>query len=304
MQHLIITFLLIVLGIFVTLYFLLKSEIKNIANQLNKINKNKTNSKILLGSNKRQLESVALEINKILEEKQKNEVEHKRMDLELRQAIANISHDLRTPLTSIMGYMQLMEDNNVSQDEKKQYVDIVKNRTKALKILITSFYDLSRLEANEYKFELKSLNLYNVMSETIVSFYNDFLNRGIEPNIDIDEKIPLVIVDENAVRRIISNLIQNMLKYGENFVAISLKQSNEGLVTTFTNDAPNLTDEDAKHLFERFFTADRARSGKSTGLGLAITKELVEQMGHTIAVELSQGKLSIIIKWKIYKGLE
>ncbi|MCY6960411.1 sensor histidine kinase [Clostridium brassicae] len=304
MQHLIIIFLLIMLGIFITLYFLLKSEIKNITSQLNEINNNKTNSKILLGSNKRQLGKLALQINKILEKKQKNEAEHKRMDLELRQAIANISHDLRTPLTSIMGYMQLMEDDNLSQEEKKQYVDIVKNRTKALKVLITSFYDLSRLEANEYKFELRPLNLYNVMSETMVSFYNDFLNRGIEPNIDIDEKVPLVIVDENAVRRIISNLIQNMLKYGEGFVAISLKQKKEGLITTFTNDAPNLSDEDAKHLFERFFTADRARSGKNTGLGLAITKELVEQMGHTISVELSQGKLSIIIKWKVYKWLE
>ncbi|MCY6484951.1 HAMP domain-containing sensor histidine kinase [Clostridium aestuarii] len=304
MQYLIIIFLIIGIGIFGTRYILLNMEIKNVTNELNKINENKTNSKILLGSSRKQLEKLSLEINKTLEEKQKNQAKYKRMDLELRQAIANISHDLRTPLTSIMGYMQLMEENDISQDEKKQYIDIVKNRTKSLKSLITSFYDLSRLEANEYEFELKSLNLYNIMSEIIVSFYNDFVSRGVEPIIDIDEKVFLVIVDENAVKRIISNLIQNMIKYGKEFVSISLKQRSDCLITTFTNDAPNLNEEDAKHLFERFFTADHARTGKSTGLGLAITKELVEQMGHTIWVELSQGKLSIMIKWKMYRRLE
>ncbi|WP_032122143.1 sensor histidine kinase [Clostridium amazonitimonense] len=299
MQELIIIFLIIISGIFATLYILLCKEIQSITDQLRKSNTVKTNSKILLLSSNKRTKDLTLEINKALEAKQKTEVEYKKIDLELKQAIANVSHDLRTPLTSIMGYIQLMEDDSLSQDEKKQYIDIIKRRTKSLQNLICSFYDLSRLEGKEYRLELKSLNLYNIICDMMASFYNDFLSKGIEPIVNIDEKVSLVIADESAVRRVISNLIQNMLKYGENFIAIFLKQKEDHIIMTFTNDASYLSEDDVKHLFQRFFTRDRTRSGKSTGLGLAITKQLVEQMGHEIFAELLEDKLSIIIKWKI-----
>lgn len=301
MQWVVMVLIIITSGIIFIPYILLRKEIDNITAQLNKINSTSTNAKILLSSSDTQIKNLSLEINKALEKKQKTEAEYKKMDLELRQAIANISHDLRTPLTSIMGYIQLIEDRDISEDEKKQYLDIVKRRAEALQILISGFYDLSRLESKEYKFELKSLNLSNIMCDLIASFYNDFLSKGVEPVIDIEDKAALIIGDENAIRRIFSNLIQNALKYGNGYVYISLKQENSYVVTTFKNDAPNLNDEDVKHLFERFFTADHTRSGKNTGLGLAITKELVEQMGHKIFAEMVDGKLSIIIKWNIKK---
>lgn len=298
MEILIFIFLISIMVIFITLYVLLSKEVKNISGQLNKINGVKTNSKILLSFKNKNLEKLALEINKALEEKKKIEIEYKKMDIELRQAISNMSHDLRTPLTSIMGYIQLIEDSSLLEEERKEYIDIVKKRAKSLQILISGFYDLSRLEAKEYKFEFKSLNLSNIICDMIASFYNDFLSRGIEPTIDIDEKSLPVVADENAIRRVFSNLIQNMLKYGEKNVFISLKQQERFVVMTFRNDAPSLSREDASHLFERFFTVDRTRNGDSTGLGLAITKELVEQMGHEIYAELLEGKLSIIIKFK------
>lgn len=298
MESLFIVLFLILLGIFIAFYHLINIEIKSITKQLNTINNNENNAKILMNSSFTNLGKLAIQINNTLREKQENEIKYKRKDTELREAIANISHDLRTPLTSIMGYIQFIEENTLSEEEKKEYISIVKNRTKTLKGLINHFYELSRLESKDYNFNLKYLNLYNVMTDMILSFYNDFLNKGLEPSMDIEENSSLIIADEDAVRRILSNLIQNMLKYGEGFIGISLKQEEKYLITTFTNDAPNLNEEDAQHLFERFFTADRARTGQSTGLGLAITKELVEQMGHMISLKLDQGKLSIIIKWK------
>ncbi len=298
MQLLTIIFLIIICGIFVTLYILSHNEVKNITNQLSRINKTNTNSKILLAFSNKEMKNLASEINKTLEEKQKSEIEHKRIDLELRQAIANISHDLRTPLTSIIGYIQLMEEDSLPCHEKKEYADIVKRRAESLQSLISSFYDLSRLEGKEYKFDLKSVNINNIMCDLIASFYKDFLTKEIEPIIDIDEKVPSIIADENAVKRVFSNLIQNALKYGNEFMYISLKEYEGYITTTFTNVARNLSEEDIAHLFERFFTADPTRSGKSTGLGLAITKELVEQMGHEISAKIADCKLSIIIKWK------
>lgn len=299
MQGLIIVFLMIITVVFATLYILLHKELKNITKQLKEINNTKTNSKILISFSNNLVKNLALEINKSLEKKSAAEAEHKRMDLEIRQSISNISHDLRTPLTSIIGYIQLMEDDSLSQNERSQYIDIIKKRAKSLQTLICSFYDLSRLEGREYKFDLKALNLYNILCDLIAVSYNDFISNEIEPIIDIDEQIPMIIADENAVRRIISNLIQNMIKYSNEFISISLKYNKDHIILNFTNDAPNLKEDDVKYLFQRFFTADRTRSGESTGLGLAIAKELVEQMGHEIFAKLSKDKLSIIIKWKV-----
>ncbi|BDR68440.1 two-component sensor histidine kinase [Clostridium tetani] len=299
MQGLIIVFLMIITVVFATLYILLHKELKNITKQLKEINNTKTNSKILISFSNNLVKNLALEINKSLEKKSAAEAEHKRMDLEIRQSISNISHDLRTPLTSIIGYIQLMEDDSLSQNERSQYIDIIKKRAKSLQTLICSFYDLSRLEGREYKFDLKALNLYNILCDLIAVSYNDFISNEIEPIIDIDEQIPMIIADENAVRRVISNLIQNMIKYSNEFISISLKYNKDHIILNFTNDAPNLKEDDVKYLFQRFFTADRTRSGESTGLGLAIAKELVEQMGHEIFAKLSKDKLSIIIKWKV-----
>ena len=298
MLWLIIVLLIIALAVFITLYFISSREIKGINDQLELINNSQTNSKILLSFSNRKLERLAQKINMNLEEKQKTEIEYKRMDKELRQAIANMSHDFRTPLTSIMGYLQLIEDGKTPEEEKKQYIDIVKKRGLALQVLIESFYDMSRLEAREYKFDLKPVNLYSIMCDLIASFYNDFKNKEIEPTLDISESVLMVIADEGGVRRIFSNLMQNMLRYGEKYVLISLKQQNDRVVSVFQNDAPTLSQEDIPHLFERFFTGDRTRSGKSTGLGLAITKQLVDQMGHSITAELIEGRFSIIIEWK------
>lgn len=299
MEMLIIIILSAVLAISITLFAVYHSQIKWITRQLKDINSGQTNSRILISNQSRLFEGLASEINISLDKIQEAKTKYSQMDTQLRQSIANMSHDLRTPLTSIMGYIQLIDDDSVPSDEKKKYIDIVRKRSDSLKLLIEGFYELSRLEANEYKFEYKPVNIGNILCETAVSFYNDFLNNKIEPELKIDESAPDVIADESCTRRIISNLIQNVLKHGKNNVSISLQQIDGFVLTAFKNDAPDLTDEDVPHLFERFFTADRTRNGQNTGLGLAITKQLVEQMGHSISAELSNGCLSIIIKWKI-----
>lgn len=299
------TYIIIILAgvscIFITLYLLTQREIRNITSQLENITLKDTNAKILLSSSNKEIKNLAIEINKSIDEKNSTQVEHRRMEKELRQAIANVSHDLRTPLTSIMGYLQLMGDKSISQEEQEQYRIIVEKRAKALQLLITSFYDLSRLEANEYNFDLKPIKLNNLLYDIIASFYNDLLNKKIEPIIDIDSKPVIIIGDENAVRRIFSNLIQNIIKYGKNVVFICLKEYEDKIITTFKNDGCTLNSEDADKLFERFFIGDKSRSGQSTGLGLAITKKLVEQMENRIYAEVNEGELTITIEWRKLK---
>jgi len=244
------------------------------------------------------VENLVENINLIFDSKQKVVAEKKKKEEELRASISNMSHDLRTPLTSIIGYLQMIKSEKPSEADKKEYMDIVEKRTKSLQKLISSFYDLSRIEGNEYNFNYKKVNLSNVLCENIAIFYNDFINNNIEPVIEIEEGIKEIISDEGAITRIFSNLIGNMIKHGGNYVKISLKQENDIIITEFTNKATGLTAENVDKLFNRFYTVDNSRSDRNTGLGLYITKVLVEKLGYNITAKLENENLKIKISWK------
>lgn len=265
---------------------------KEITNNLNEYVNIKTKSV------DKDVEILVQNINLIFDSKQKVVAEKKKNEEELRASITNMSHDLRTPLTSIMGYLQMIRSEKASETDKKEYMDIVEKRTRSLQQLISSFYDLSRIEGNEYNFNYKKVNLSNVLCENIALFYNDFINNSIEPVIEIEEGIKEIISDEGAITRIFSNLIGNMIKHGENFVKITLKQENDVIITEFINKATGLTQENVDKLFDRFYTVDNSRSDRNTGLGLYITKILVEKLGHNIKANLKEDNLVISITWK------
>ena len=265
---------------------------KEITNNLNEYVNIKTKSV------DKDVEILVQNINLIFDSKQKVVAEKEKNEEELRASITNMSHDLRTPLTSIMGYLQMIRSEKASETDKKEYMDIVEKRTRSLQQLISSFYDLSRIEGNEYNFNYKKVNLSNVLCENIALFYNDFINNSIEPVIEIEEGIKEIISDEGAITRIFSNLIGNMIKHGENFVKITLKQENDVIITEFINKATGLTQENVDKLFDRFYTVDNSRSDRNTGLGLYITKILVEKLGHNIKANLKEDNLVISITWK------
>lgn len=271
--------------------------------EFRRINKEITNNldeyvNIKTKSVDKDVEILVQNINLIFDSKQKVVAEKKKNEEELRASITNMSHDLRTPLTSIMGYLQMIRSEKASETDKKEYMDIVEKRTRSLQQLISSFYDLSRIEGNEYNFNYKKVNLSNVLCENIALFYNDFINNNIEPVIEIEEGIKEIISDEGAITRIFSNLIGNMIKHGENFVKITLKQENDVIITEFINKATGLTQENVDKLFDRFYTVDNSRSDRNTGLGLYITKILVEKLGHNIKANLKEDNLVISITWK------
>lgn len=243
------------------------------------------------------IENLVVSINLIFDSRQKIVAEKNKNEEKIRESISNMSHDLRTPLTSIMGYLQMIKSEKSSEADKKEYMDIVEKRTKSLQQLISSFYDLSRMEGNEYNFNYKKVNLSSILCENIAVFYNDFRNNNIEPIIEIDENVKDIISDDGAINRIFSNLIINMIKHGENFVKITLRQENDVIITEFINKATRLTQENVDKLFDRFYTVDNSRSDKNTGLGLYITRIMVEKLGHSISSKIDNGYLIIEIIW-------
>lgn len=271
----------------------LKKEIRYVKNE---IDKNMGYVNLRTKSIDSELEKLVESINKIYDSRQELEAKNKRMESEIRRSIANMSHDLRTPLTSVMGYVQLLEDDNISNDEKKQYIQIIKRRNENLRELISSFFDLSRLNSNEYKFEFEKIDLKNILCDNIGLYYDEFMKKDIEPKIELEGGDFSIITDKSAMSRVFSNLISNMIKHGEGDVKINLKREKNIIISEFTNRACNMTDESIEKIFDRFYTVDKSRTSKSVGLGLYITKTFVEKLGYKIYAKYKEGNIIISIE--------
>lgn len=292
----IVIFLIVIIGILSAIILGYKREFRRINKEI--INNLDEYINLKTTSIDKDVENLIQSINLIFDSKQKIVAEKKENEEKLRASITNMSHDLRTPLTSIIGYLQMIKSEKQSEGDKKEYIEIVERITKSLQQLINSFYDLSRIEGNEYKFNYKKVNLSNVLCENIAVFYNDFINNNIEPIIEVEENIKEIISDNVAISRIFSNLIGNMIKHGGNFVKITLKQEDNLIVTEFINNVTEVTEENLDKLFDRFYTVDNSRSDKNTGLGLYITKILVERLGYFIDAKIEEENLIIRIVWE------
>lgn len=275
--------------------YTVEKDVRSCARQL----RERQGERVRMAAPNRAAEELLAAVNQLLESREADAAEYRRQEKAIRQQIANISHDLRTPLTSILGYLQLLEGDTLSPEERREYQAIVQGRAKALQSLITSFYDLSRLEGGEYPMVQERVDLHRVLGELVAEFYNDFEQSGFDMTVELQEGLPVVNADPAGVLRVFTNLIRNALEHGRKRMSILLYQEGETVVSVFANDAVGLVAEDVEHVFDRFFTADKMRTGQSTGLGLAIVKALVQRMGHSVTAALEDGMFSVVVRWRV-----
>ncbi|NGU67307.1 sensor histidine kinase [Clostridium perfringens] len=299
MEGFIIGLSLTILIVLLIIFILKTKEINRLTLELKKLNREGKIEKLRLSLPNKNIENLIVEINTLIDDKRKMENIYKEKDMELREAIANMSHDLRTPLTSIMGYVYLLNDDKLNKEERKEYLRIIEKRSLVLNNLITNFYGLSRIQADQYEIKFESVNLELVLGEIIVAFYETLDYKFGEPEINIEEGLGPVLGDKQALNRIFTNLIENIIKHGEGEVKISLKKKNKYIVMEFSNKAEDLESKDVNRIFEKFFTKDRMRTGQNTGLGLAIVKLLVEKQGQKIEAKKVGNRLVINIIWSL-----
>lgn len=284
-------------AVFAALFLLQRRNLRKARRALTQINREGGNRRLHLSSPDREIEALVEAVNQTLDQRQSEEIKHRIAEKELRRQIANISHDLRTPLTSILGYLQLAQEERISEEERAHAMGVIGARTRSLQTLISGFYDLSRLDANEYDVNLQQIDLGGLLCAQLASFYDDFTQKNLCMHVDVPERLPLVLADADAAQRIFGNLLQNVLRYAQSEVWITARA--EPYVTTvFSNDTSLLAQEDVPHVFDRFYTGDQMRSGHNTGLGLAIVRRLAEQMGCEITASLEGERFSISIIWK------
>lgn len=242
-------------------------------------------------------EELLAEVNALLRQGEDERAGFRGREKALRQQIANVSHDLRTPLTSIRGYLQLMEDETLSDEERKRCFAVVEERARVLQDLIAAFYDLSRLEAGEYTVVREKVDLREVLSELLAAFYSD-LEAKFRVEVDLPEALPAVWGDRAALTRVYANLIRNALDHGEGTLMITARETEDGVETRFTNGGCRVGEAEINQVFDRFFTSDQTRSGRNTGLGLAIVKALADRMGGSVRAERDGGDFAVVLVWK------
>lgn len=205
--------------------------------------------------------------------------------------ITNISHDFRTPLTSIMGYIDVYEK---TRDEK--YLEIIKKKAEELKELIDGFYDFSRLVSKSYKIDKRVFNLDDFIKEEIVNYYDYYIAKGQMIDVELDRV--RCFQDEKNLKIVVDNLISNMMKYSEGEDKIELKLKDGYFELKFSNLAQIETDDSIERVFERNYTIDKSKNDASSGLGLNIVENLCELMGLNASVSYEDDVFSISITGK------
>ena len=294
MEHL----LLIIIGILLLIIFVLLAKVyflRKSAQEISEAFRDRltadTNTLIDISTRDPYMRKLAADINGQLQLLRQQRHKYLSGDRELKEAVTNISHDLRTPLTAICGYLDLLEREEKSEDITR-YLSLIENRVDAMKQLTEELFRYSVILSTE-EMAMETVHINGVLEESIAAFYGALTNRGIQPQILMSDRRIEKQLNRDALARVFSNVLNNALKYSDGDLEITLLDDGK---IVFSNTATRLNEVQVGKLFDRFFTVEAARN--SNGLGLAISKTLVEQMGGSISAELVNKKLIIHIQFQ------
>ncbi len=296
-MNFVIVFLVIIIFILIIYLFLLKKEIVKITLELKEIQNEDTNLNLHSNISSSELILLINEINSLLISIRDKEILLERKKSNTRKIITNISHDLRTPLTSAIGYIDIVLNENLSEEEKKKSLNIIKKRLKKLEELINSFFEFSKIISTDKKPEIKNVNIVSVIEECIANYYDDYSKNNrkiIFANYILKINI---LSNKQMLTRIFDNLISNAYKHSDSDLIIKL-MSKEEIEISFENDL-NYDKLDIDRMFDEFYTVDISRTKQNTGLGLAIVKEFCDMLGWKIYALKQDNKLKIVLKFKI-----
>lgn len=292
----IVGLLLVVMIILIIRLWLYRKQIKHISEELSIIAEEDTNYRLSSCCAIGKTEEIIQKMNQMLVRHREMEVKLKRENTAYRESITSISHDIRTPLTSAKGYIQMMQGKEVSQEKREEYAAIVERRLDDVKDMLNQLFEYARIEAGEMAWETEVLNAGNLFAETLSMFYDDFSKRGCEPEVEITQLPCHINGDRHAFVRIVENLIKNALVHGKGGYGMSLQCEKGNVVLRVSNKTDSIEEKEMERIFDRFYTTDQSRSRKTTGLGLAIVKKFAEQMGGTAEAALDGDRFTVMVR--------
>ena len=272
----------------------MKMELRRIKKELDLVLSRKTNGLVHTEFTSKEIHDLAECINTHLTEIKSKESKLERKNANFVKMIRNISHDLRTPLTSSLGYVSLMLESDVTEQEKIKNLKIVEERLKRLSELIDSFFEFSKILSNNQIIELDEINLVAVVEKAISNHYEDFSKDNRMIDFKTNKRKIKIKSNEVMLIRVFDNLIRNAYKHSNGNLDIEINQNNDKVKIKFINDLL-YNDLDVDRIFDEFYTVDISRTKGNTGLGLAIAKEFVEQLKGKIKADKKNNKLIITI---------
>ena len=270
---------------------LLRASLREVSRELAEKLRTDTNTLISLSSGDRAVRALAAQMNIQLQALRRERLRLQKGDAELKNAITNVSHDLRTPLTAICGYLELLEKEEHSE-KARRYLAVIRERSQAMRDLTEELFRYSMAAAAAEEMTRQPVSVKDVLEQSLAGFYGSLTEKGISPEIRLPNGPVVRNLDPAALRRIFDNLLNNALKYSDGDLRVSLTEAGEAV---FSNAAGTLDCEQTQRLFDRFYTVETA-SG-STGLGLSIAHMLVEKMGGEIGAEYVSGRLRIFVRF-------
>jgi signal transduction histidine kinase len=264
--------------------------LKYVHEKLGDIIDNNTNEKLMVFTDDKELIPILIAINKLLNHNQKILAEYSKNEIAMRKMLSNISHDLKTPLTVVLGYIETIKlDNDISSEEREALLSKVENKSKEVLELINKFFDLAKLESGDKDIPLTRININEICRKNILAFYDILNNKGFQVVIDIPEENIYCMGNEEALDRIVNNLMSNAINYGNegNFLGLSLKSDEDNVYVEIWDKGKGINEIDKDRVFERMYTLEDSRNKlyQGSGLGLTITKRLVEKLGGEIFLE-------------------
>ena len=237
-------------------------------------------------------------LNDLLELRRKEKQYYQEKETLIADTYTNLSHDIRTPLTSLDGYFQLMEAcENV--EEQRRYLNIIHERIHSLNEMLEELFMFTKLKNESYRLELTSCCINRILKETVFSYYDDWVRREIQPDIQITEEQLYIDGNKQGLSRIIQNVIKNGLDHGEKKIRIVLKREQNRAVLRISNQVIASEQIDIEHVFDRFYKADAARSKTSTGLGLSIARGFVRRMNGEIGAKIEENEFIVEMSFPI-----
>lgn len=273
----------------------LRHSLREAAEELDEKLRTDTNTLISISSSDRAMQSLVTHINRQLQELRRERLRLHSGNAELTVAVTNISHDLRTPLTALCGYLDLLEQEPQTEAAAR-YLAVIRERTDAMRALTEELFRYSVLTATADELHTEPVCLNDVLEQSLAGFYGTLSARGITPSVHLPEEKVIRPLDATALRRVFDNILSNAAKYSDGDLAVALAPDGE---VTFSNRASALSRVEAARLFDRFYTVDSARG--STGLGLSIAKLLTEKLHGTISADYENETLRICIAFPTEK---
>ncbi|SHI58130.1 Histidine kinase-, DNA gyrase B-, and HSP90-like ATPase [Clostridium cavendishii DSM 21758] len=292
----ILTIIVIILSIYVTF---IQLQLHNINKQLHKRLSENTRQPLSLELFNKEFDDLAININKCLKAEETLRLNSIREEKRFKELIANISHDLRTPLTAIKGYQQLMEKGELT-DSQREKLHITQKHSEELGRMIEHFFEYSYLINVEPVVNLERINLTNLVTECLADLVTTLEENNLTVSLKASSSI-FILADKEMVTRIVQNLIRNCVQHSTGNIEVSLLTFDKRAIISVRNSVNPNCELEADKLFDRFYTGDKSRNN-STGLGLSIVRLLAEQMDGSVGAEMKAGLLDLQVKLPLYKN--